>query len=72
MSCVVDVTTPTAPDDAGPRIIVLVRLDEGPCMTTNIVSAEVRSPELPLGAKVRVEFRPAGAEILPVFRLLGD
>jgi uncharacterized protein len=60
---------PAAPDE--PQIIALVELDEGPRMMTNIVGVAPEPENLPLDARVRVEFEPRGAQALPVFRLEG-
>ena len=56
-------------DPAEPQVIALVELDEGPRMLTNIVGVAPEPENLPLDARVRVEFEPRGEQALPVFRL---
>jgi uncharacterized OB-fold protein len=64
---------PVPPADPGePQIIALVELDEGPRMMTNIVGVSPEPGNLPLDARVRVEFEPRGEQALPVFRLDGQ
>jgi uncharacterized protein len=58
---------PAAPDQ--PQVIALVELDEGPRMMTNIVGVAPEPENLPLDARVRVDFEPRGEQALPVFRL---
>jgi uncharacterized OB-fold protein len=50
-----------------PFVVVRVRLEEGPCLLTNLVGSGDRRPQI--GAPVRVVFEPAGALFLPQFRL---
>ena len=61
---------PAAPDE--PQVIALVELDEGPRMMTSIVGVAPEPENLPLDARVRVEFEPRGEQALPVFRLEGQ
>jgi acetyl-CoA acetyltransferase/uncharacterized OB-fold protein len=58
-------------DPAEPQVIALVELDEGPRMLTNIVGVPPEPGQLPLDARVQVEFQPRGDQALPVFRLTG-
>jgi uncharacterized OB-fold protein len=60
---------PAAADE--PQVIALVELDEGPRMLTNIVGVAPEPENLPLDARVRVDFEPRGEQALPVFRLEG-
>lgn len=48
-----------------PYAIAYVRLDEGPCMLTNLVSSNLNT--LHIGQKVRAAFRSAGAFQVPFF-----
>ena len=53
-----------------PYIVVLVDLDEGPRMVSNIVDADPE--DVAIGAAVQVEFRAMGSAgfVLPVFKLV--
>jgi uncharacterized OB-fold protein len=55
--------------DGWPQVVALVELDEGPRLMTNIVGGVATPEELPLDARVHVEFRARGDQMLPVFRL---
>lgn len=48
-------------------VIALVRLEEGPTLMTNIVDVEPEPASLVLDMPLRVQFRAAGAAVLPVF-----
>ena len=49
-----------------PRVIALVELDEGPWLHARLV--DVDTGALGVGDALRVDFEPAGAEQVPVFR----
>lgn len=59
---------PPAPD-APHQVVALVQLDEGPRLLTNIVGCTPTPENLPLDARVVVDFMPRGDQALPVFRL---
>jgi uncharacterized OB-fold protein len=56
-------------DPAEPQVIALIELDEGPRMLSNIVGVTPEPENLPLDARVRVQFEPRGEQALPVFSL---
>jgi uncharacterized OB-fold protein len=56
-------------DPAEPQVIALIELDEGPRMLSNIVGVAPEPENLPLDARVRVQFEPRGEQALPVFSL---
>lgn len=56
-------------DPAQPQVIALIELDEGPRMLSNIVGVAPEPENLPLDARVRVQFEPRGEQALPVFSL---
>lgn len=58
---------PAATDE--PQVIALVELDEGPRMLTNIVGVEPAPENLPLDARVSVQFEQRGEQSLPMFRI---
>jgi uncharacterized protein len=55
-----------------PQVIALVKLDEGPTMMSNIVGVAAEPENLPLDARVQVDFEPRGDQALPVFRISGE
>jgi uncharacterized OB-fold protein len=57
--------------DAVPYVVILVDLDEGARMMSNLVTDDVETVRI--GQRVRVEFEDAGEGVaLPVFRLLEE
>jgi uncharacterized OB-fold protein len=48
-----------------PYVVVRVKLEEGPCLLTNLVDLRGREPAI--GAALRVVFEPAGELYLPQF-----
>jgi uncharacterized protein len=56
-------------DPAEPQVIALIELDEGPRMLSNIVGVAPEPENLPLDARVRVQFEPRGDQALPMFSL---
>lgn len=69
-SYVIDQRTSSGEQAGEPRVIAIVALDEGVQMTTNIVGLDDDPPELPLDARLRLDFLAAGEHMLPVFRLV--
>lgn len=60
---------PTEPD-AEPRIVILVQLDEGTRLVSNLVDAEVA--DVDNDKRVQVVFVDHDGTVLPQFRLTGD
>lgn len=56
---------------AGPQIIALVDLEEGPRMATNLVRVDPDPEVLKLGMQLQVEFEERGDQFLPVFTPIG-
>jgi uncharacterized OB-fold protein len=55
--------------DAGPYVIAIVRLDEGPRMMTNIIGVEPTPEALPIDLAVEVAWEAQNDDItLPLFR----
>jgi uncharacterized OB-fold protein len=55
--------------DAGPYVIAIVELDEGPRMMTNIIGVEPTPEALPIDMPVQVTWEPQNDDItLPLFR----
>jgi len=59
---------PTRPDDA-PRLVVLVDLEEGVRMVSNLVDVDVR--DVRIGMPVEATFRVVDGTKLPQFRVAG-
>ncbi|MBK7948810.1 MAG: OB-fold domain-containing protein [Deltaproteobacteria bacterium] len=57
---------PTRPDDA-PRLVVLVDLEEGVRMVSNLVDVDVR--DVRIGMSVEAIFRVVDGATLPLFRM---
>ena len=58
--------------DAGPYVIAIVELDEGPRMMTNIIGVEAAPEHLPVDLAVEVTWEQQNDEItLPLFRPAG-
>jgi len=59
-------------DDYAPYVIAVVRLEEGPCMMTNIVGVDPQPEHLPLDLPLEVAWEQQSDEItLPLFRPAG-
>jgi uncharacterized OB-fold protein len=59
---------PVPPADDQPQIVVLVELEEGPRMMSNLVGVTPEPSSVSLDQRVMVDFEQRGPEMLPVFR----
>ena len=59
---------PTEPD-ADPRIVILVQLDEGTCIVSNLIDVEARHDQMLNDKRVNVCFVDYDGTVLPQFRL---
>lgn len=62
---------PTKPDD-NPRIVVLVQLDEGPRLVSNLCDVDPRDPGVLNDIRVEVTFVDFDEVRLPQFRPIGE
>jgi hypothetical protein len=59
-------------DDYAPYVIAVVRLDEGPCMMTNVVGVAPEPEQLPLDLPLEVTWESLSDDIsIPLFRPAG-